>query len=869
MPKALLINLPIFDIKTLFTIASPDQFCITSDINVEPILAKAEAGDPYYQFYMSAIYSSPDYSGMDMDKSNYWLKASADQNYLAAMEFMGIRYLFGRKGFKRDEKKGIKILKECVDNGGIVSLNNLGVYYSTKKDINDKKLGLEYFERAGELNNLSANLALATLYFTGSKIVKKDYDKGLEYLRKTDYYFSSEASYTYAILYSTGKYCFEQDLKKSYFYAYQAHCGHRVMLVPLMMAAFFIDGVVIERNLEAAQKYLNDAQLFGPEEEIKKVFEEIIDVQDTKIESTLNDIKKKMSEYTPEDEDNMISLTREALYSESNFRSQRAIHSFEILANRGNTRAQLELANFYHHTYDQYDNPKDKDSAIFWYKKAMAADIPEAIYNYGYLQSDEYSCPNKVSINNYKFACDKDYAKAYFMLGTLYYDGRGCVECNYDLAFKHLSLSIKLEAKDQMRNDWLPTAYYYLGKCYLYGNGVEKDEKKAFEMFSTGASYGYSECYDFLIMMYDQGIYVKQDKLKAYNIMQALFQYGSYRYSRRLANYYIEGKIVKRDFNQACAILASGIKEGYVGAHYEMAKIAISGWLGKSQNINMKVYDHLFGPTSIAEKNSDFLLALCYDFGFPNKQDHAAAIKAYRRAIFLGNVKAKVNLSVKYMLGEGGKNIQEGFKLCSEAANAGNPIAAANLGLLYKYGRGTDKNDALAKQWLKTSADQGDKVAREALENFDALPPKPNLRKIVVQDYLNFEQLANNTYKLPEDDEEITQDPLAEYFEVSRVFTDKAKEMQMQNYMKMAGIQLKDEIMLCCYNLAPVYPSHLKTPAEIEHYADVCAKLSPANVASASSSTIPVPHECIKSKSTPRPGKTFKPSKRRKKKGKK
>ena len=70
-----------------------------------------------------------------------------------------------------------------------------------------------------------------------------------------------------------------------------------------------------------------------------------------------------------------------------------------------------------------------------------------------------------------------------------------------------------------------PPAQYLLGSMYFRGEGVEKDEKKAFHWISSAAYYGFAEAQNSLGLMYDEGWGVrKNDETAAHWYFQAANQ---------------------------------------------------------------------------------------------------------------------------------------------------------------------------------------------------------------------------------------------------------------------------------------------------------------------------------------------------------
>ena len=58
-------------------------------------------------------------------------------------------------------------------------------------------------------------------------------------------------------------------------------------------------------------------------------------------------------------------------------------------------------------------------------------------------------------------------------------------------------------------------AQYYLGRSYEHGDGVEKDEDKAFKWYKKSAEQGYSNAYNTLGWCYDNCIGTEKDLEKA------------------------------------------------------------------------------------------------------------------------------------------------------------------------------------------------------------------------------------------------------------------------------------------------------------------------------------------------------------------
>ncbi|MFD1744808.1 tetratricopeptide repeat protein [Rhizobium helianthi] len=92
-----------------------------------------------------------------------------------------------------------------------------------------------------------------------------------------------------------------------------------------------------------------------------------------------------------------------------------------------------------------------------------------------------------------------------------------------------------------------------------------------------------------------------------------------------------------------------------------------------------------------------------------NKTEHAdQAMSAYETAVNADYSAAKVNLGM--LLGRLGDQESE-FRMYSQAADAGNVLAAYNLGVAYRDGLGTRPDAAKAIHWFEFAAAHGDDTA--------------------------------------------------------------------------------------------------------------------------------------------------------------
>ena len=92
-----------------------------------------------------------------------------------------------------------------------------------------------------------------------------------------------------------------------------------------------------------------------------------------------------------------------------------------------------------------------------------------------------------------------------------------------------------------------PEAYYFLGRQYFEGHGVDKNVAKGIEHITTSAEKGYTEASFFLACKYYWGKEVEPDYDKAYKYALAASEAGHIEACNLLADCYVHGHGVKQD----------------------------------------------------------------------------------------------------------------------------------------------------------------------------------------------------------------------------------------------------------------------------------------------------------------------------------
>jgi TPR repeat protein len=95
------------------------------------------------------------------------------------------------------------------------------------------------------------------------------------------------------------------------------------------------------------------------------------------------------------------------------------------------------------------------------------------------------------------------------------------------------------------------------------------------------------------------------------------------------------------------------------------------------------------------------------------QQDYAEAMKWFQKAADQGNAIAEADVGVMYDNGQGvQRDYAEAMKWYRKAADQGNAIGQNNIGYMYEIGKGVQQDYAEAMKWFQKAADQGYAVAQ-------------------------------------------------------------------------------------------------------------------------------------------------------------
>lgn len=166
---------------------------------------------------------------------------------------------------------------------------------------------------------------------------------------------------------------------------------------------------------------------------------------------------------------------------------QKAGELFLKAAERGHVGAQFRLAMLYYEGDPARGAAQDYEKAVYWLKKAAAAQDCFALYYLAqcYENGTGVEQDHTEAVRLYKIAAGQEHpqAEAFYELARCYELGRGVPA---DSA-KAVELYTKAAEEGDMR------AALKLGECYERGVGVEKSRTRAIEWYNVAAEQGDGE----------------------------------------------------------------------------------------------------------------------------------------------------------------------------------------------------------------------------------------------------------------------------------------------------------------------------------------------------------------------------------------
>lgn len=190
----------------------------------------------------------------------------------------------------------------------------------------------------------------------------------------------------------------------------------------------------------------------------------------------------------------------------------------ELMANDGDADYQAELGDIY--LFGHYNKSRDFEKARIWYNEAIKQNNKHGFYGMGLLYTFGAGVEKNYQIASDFFnkAADKKNARAYSLLGNLYFSG------GYGLQ-KNECIGVEMWKKAAELGDDI--GLYEYGLCYKEGICLKKDNIKAFKLIKNSAKKGNTEAQYFTGVCLFQGIGTTKDTENALAWLQKAKKQGN------------------------------------------------------------------------------------------------------------------------------------------------------------------------------------------------------------------------------------------------------------------------------------------------------------------------------------------------------
>lgn len=251
-----------------------------------------------------------------------------------------------------------------------------------------------------------------------------------------------------------------------------------------------------------------------------------------------------------------------------------------------------------------------------------------------------------------------------------------------------------------------------LGTMYHNGLGVEKDFTKAIEWYEKAANQGDAYSQNRLGIMYSQGLGVEKDYKKAAEWYTKAANNGDASAQNNLGNLYKNGQGVEKDYKKAAEWYKKAVEQGDWLAFYSLADLYVQ--TNNHQQLILLcekvIADSKFEQTEKASAMQ--MLGESYSKGNGVPKDISKAIEWYTKAANEGSTEAMYHLGLLYYDGTDiSQDYAKAVEWVRKAADKGYVMAMVDMGILYEVGKAIAQDYTLAKQWYEKAAEKGSLTA--------------------------------------------------------------------------------------------------------------------------------------------------------------
>ncbi len=444
-----------------------------------------------------------------------------------------------------------------------------------------------------------------------------------------------------------------------------------------------------------------------------------------------------------------------------------SLYWMEQAANQGNADAQLITGFWYE---EGHGTAPDEEKALYWYERAAEQGNADAQYHCGLvcLKRDRPQRTERKAMEWFEKAAKSGHSKAKLQLGKIHLQGN-IVPIDYDAAYSlfmeakedpdthdlaecYLAVlkiertvlsSYQTNRKNNNMHDAFadledclllyfdtekgsypsPHFYYRLARCYYWANGVNRDVKKAIELYRFAAERGYPKAKFDYAMLYFEGEHVPRDLEIAGHWFERARLCGDSR-AEGMLRLVDQGKyddlydnamacVKLKDYKTAQGWFLKAIKMGHTRSMVEYGNKFRWG-TGVDQDFG-KAMEYFEMAAQLGNAGGYYHAAFMYSNGQGVERDPEKAIAYFREAerisgddhsFFIKNIQSQ-DVYDQAMALYKEKDFKGSFPLFVQAAELGGKEAMFQCGKMCEQGKGTKKDQKLALQWYESAGDAG------------------------------------------------------------------------------------------------------------------------------------------------------------------
>ncbi len=247
--------------------------------------------------------------------------------------------------------------------------------------------------------------------------------------------------------------------------------------------------------------------------------------------------------------------------------------------------------------------------------------------------------------------------------------------------------------------------FHYLGSCYLKGNGVEKDEKEAFQWFLKAADQGNAEAQNNVGICYLKGDGVEKDEKEAFQWFLKAAEQRDAEAQYNVGACYLKGDGVEKDEKNAFQWFLKAAEQELAKAQNNVGTCYSNG--DGVEKDEKEAFQWFLKAAEQKLAVAQYNVGICYLNGGGVEKDEKEAFQWFLKAAEQELAKAQNNVGACYLKGDGvEKDEKNAFQWFLKATEQELAEAQYNVGICYFYGNGVEEDEKEAFQWFLKAAEQ-------------------------------------------------------------------------------------------------------------------------------------------------------------------